>query len=67
MHIVKFTESERGWGGEVWFNAYETMREAQLTIEECNKDYDSSKPTPSYYIIASYHGEGEEAPKGYKF
>lgn len=63
--VVKYTESERGWGGEVWYTAFETELEAFDAIEECNKDL--PKETPGYYIIASYEGKMEVLPKGYKF
>ena len=66
MHIVKYTESEAGWGGEVWFVSKGTREEALEAVQDCNKDYDRSKPTPSYYIIASYEGEMSSVPRGYK-
>lgn len=33
-HIVKFTESERGCGGEVWYNPYSSEEEARKEVKE---------------------------------
>lgn len=66
MHVVKYTESEAGWGGEVWFASFNTYTKALEAVKECNIGYDSSKPTPSYYILASYEGEMTSLPNGYK-
>lgn len=63
-HIVKFTESERGWGGEVWYNAYNSEEEAMKEVKECNKDLPTM--TPDYYIIAHYEGVSDTIPRGYK-
>lgn len=65
-HVVKFTESERGWGGEVWFNTYRSESEAMDVVRDCNKNYDGDLPTPDYYIIANYLGVMDVIPKGYK-
>ena len=65
MHVVKYTESERGWGGEVWFNSYETELDAKLAVTKCNKDLPESY-VPEYYIIAEYIGERTVLPEGYK-
>lgn len=63
-HVVQFTESERGWGGEVWFNTYSSEEEALKEVKECNKDLPAM--TLDYYIIAKYIGVMDVVPKGYK-
>lgn len=64
MHVVKFTESERGWGGEVWHQSFDTKDAAEEAVFKCNKDL--PKETPNYYIVAKYIGELHELPKDYK-
>lgn len=66
-YVVKYTESERGWGGEVWYTPYPTEKLAKADVKKCNKDL--PEDTPDYYIIAEYVGEMEEKdiPKGFKF
>lgn len=64
MHVVKFRESERGWGGEVWHQKFDTKEEAEAAVFKCNKDL--PEETPSYYIVATYIGELQELPKNYK-
>ena len=56
-YVVKFTESERGWGGEVWYNRYSSEVEALKAVEDCNKDLPDQ--APDYYIIADYIGVDE--------
>lgn len=53
-YIVKYYESERGWGGETWYRRFSTKEEAEEAIVDCNKDL--PKDTPDYYIVASYVG-----------
>ena len=53
-HIVKYVESERGWGGEIWYRPFNTKAEADAAIFECNEPYKDIKHAPDYYIIASY-------------
>ena len=65
-YVVQFTESERGYGGEVWFNAYDFESQAMDVVRDCNKYYNGDLPTPDYYIIASYLGVMDVVPKGYK-
>lgn len=33
-HIVKFTESQRGWDGEMWYNAYDSEDESRKEVKE---------------------------------
>ena len=63
-HVVQFTESESGWGGEVWYSTYTSEEEALRAVYECNKDLPAK--TPRYYIIARYLGAMSVVPKGYK-
>ena len=63
-HVVQFTESERGWGGEIWYSSYDSEQEALKEVRECNKDLPAM--TPNYYIIAKYLGVMDVVPKGYK-
>ena len=56
-HIVKFYESELGWGGEIWYKRYHTREEALEAVKKSNKDLPDE--TPDYYIIASYEGVDE--------
>lgn len=65
MHIVKYTESERGWGGEVWYTEFSTKELADESVTDYNKDLPTSY-VPDYYIKAEYIGEMTELPKGYK-
>ncbi|ANM45558.1 hypothetical protein [Salmonella phage 100268_sal2] len=37
-HIVKYTESERGWGGESWYRPFDTEAEALMEVNDVNKD-----------------------------
>lgn len=53
-HIVKYIESERGWG-EIWHRGFDTIEEANAAVTECNKDL--PEETPDYYIVARYLGE----------
>ena len=46
-HVVQFTESERGRGGEVWYSAYASEQEALKEVHECNNDLPTT--TPDYY------------------
>lgn len=64
-HIVKYTESERGWGGEVWYRDFDNKEVALNEIKEVNADLPTT--TPDYYILAEYVGEMLNLPKGYKF
>lgn len=64
-HIVEFRESERGWGGEIWYSGFDTLEEAKERIAECNKDLPTDR-VPDYYIVATYAGVAETVPTGYK-
>lgn len=66
MHIVKFRESEAGWGGEVWFKGFDTFEQAQAAVDRCNKDLPDDH-VPDFYICAYYEGEKDSVPEGYKF
>ena len=63
-HVVQFTESDRGWGGEVWFNSYETEETARKEVYNCERD--KTMITPDWYIHAEYLGVMDVVPKGYK-
>lgn len=63
-HVVQFTESERGRGGEVWYSAYASEQEALKEVHECNNDLPTT--TPDYYIIAKYLGVMDVVPEGHK-
>jgi hypothetical protein len=65
-HVVKYTESERGWGGEVWYRGFNTKDEAIAEVEDTNKDL-PEVGVPEFYIIANYHAKLPSVPKGYKF
>lgn len=65
MHIVKFLESEIGWGGEIWFVGYDTLKDAMEAVQLCNKGL-SRTTTPNNYIVAEYYDEMDSVPKGYK-
>lgn len=58
-HLVKFYESERGWGGEIWYRRFTTKEEAEKAIEDCNKHLPEGNIAPDYYIKASYEGVDE--------
>ena len=65
-HIVKYRESERGWGGEVWYIEFDNKDAALKSVEECNSncpvDY-----VHDFYIVAEYIGELSKTPSDYKF
>ncbi|SOK58751.1 Phage protein [Yersinia phage fHe-Yen9-04] len=65
VHVIKYTESERGWGGEVWYREFSTEQEAKGEVFNTNKDL--PKAVPDWYIAAEYIGEMEKSPEGYKF
>lgn len=54
-HMVKFIESERGWGGEVWYIPFDDKESAMARVNECNADNPTSH-VPDYYNQANYHG-----------
>lgn len=58
-HIVEYYESERGWGGEIWYRRFDTKEEADAAIRDCNASLPSGNRTPDYYIKASYIGVDE--------
>lgn len=60
-HVVKYFESERGWGGETWYVGYDTEKEADRAVDECNRDLPAG-PAPDYYIVATYEGSMEKIP-----
>lgn len=64
-HVIQYTESERSWGGEVWYAAYATKEEALSAMENTNEGLPTDY-VPDYYIFAEYVGEMTEVPKGYK-
>lgn len=55
-HIVKYFESERGWGGEIWYRRFKTEEEANEAIKDCNASLPPGNIAPDYYIQASYEG-----------
>lgn len=58
-HIVEYYESERGWGGEIWYRRFDTKEEAEEAIKECNDLLPPGNIAPDYYILASYIGVDE--------
>jgi len=56
-HIVRYYESERGWGGEIWYRRFSTKEEALGEVEDCNNRLPDE--CPDYYIFASYEGVDE--------
>ena len=46
---VEYTERERGWGGEIWYRAFETEAEAHAANDECNAR-NTAPSAPDYYI-----------------
>lgn len=58
-YIVKYTESERGWGGEIWYRRFIDKEAALEAVYDCNKDLPSTH-TPDYYIQAEYIGIDED-------
>ena len=63
-HIVQYRESERGWGGEVWFRGFDTKEDAEKEVLDTNKDLPDE--VPDYYIKATYMGVMVDIPKSYK-
>lgn len=66
MFVVKYTESERGWGGEVWYRSFDTESEAKEEVLNTNRTLPKNG-VPDYYIMAQYIGECNSLPEGYKF
>lgn len=63
-HIVEYYESERGWGGEIWYRRYNSKQEADAAIKDCNGALPRGDVVPDYYIRASYVGvDTENNPK----
>lgn len=60
-HVVKYFESERGWGGEIWYVGYDTEQEADQAVDKCNRDLPEGY-VPDYYIVATYEGLMEKVP-----
>lgn len=58
-HIVKYRESERCWGGEIWYRPFDTKEQADEAILKCNEPYKDIKHAPDYYIVASYEAFAE--------
>ncbi|ACB97510.1 hypothetical protein AGC_0067 [Escherichia phage Eps7] len=65
-HIVKYTESERGWGGEIWYRGFDSEEEARAEVHDTNKNLPKDH-VPDYYIQAEYIGVKDKVPEGYKF
>ncbi|AKO61405.1 hypothetical protein [Salmonella phage vB_SalS_ABTNLsp9] len=65
-HIVKYTESERGWGGEIWYRGFDSEEEARAEVHDTNKNLPKDH-VPDYYIQAKYDGVKDKVPEGYKF
>lgn len=66
-HIVKYTESERGYGGEVWYDSHTSHLSAVRAVEECLDKLPKNEVIPDYYVLAEYIGEWATVPVGYKF
>lgn len=64
-HIVKFRESESGWGSETWFRGYDTEEEAKAA-EKLVNDKNTAKTAPPIYTTAHYEGVSDTVPEGYK-
>lgn len=65
MHVVKYYESERGWGSETYYRSFETEQEARLAVHEVNSK-NTAKEAPDFYVVASYEGIKDKLPTGYK-
>jgi hypothetical protein len=49
--VVKFRESERGWGSDTWVVMYDNYQEALDEVKDTNSE-NTSKEVPDYYIQA---------------
>lgn len=65
-HIVEYRFSERGWGGDVWYNGFNTIEEAKEEVNNINSK-NTSKVVPNTYTVASYCGVKDVVPKGYDY
>lgn len=54
-YIVRFTESECGWGTDTWDSEYSTEKEAREAAEEVNSK-NTAKIVPNIYTTAQYVG-----------
>lgn len=50
--VVKFRESERGWGSDTWTTWYDSLEEARKVVSDTNKNNPVGH-VPDYYICAS--------------
>lgn len=48
---IKWLESERGWGSEVWTTDYDTKELADAAYQKAYDQAQADKTTPDYYII----------------
>lgn len=67
-HIVKYRESELGWGGEVRYRhrEFDNKDAALKSVEECNSNCPDDY-VHDFYITAEYIGELSKTPSDYKF
>ncbi|WLW41133.1 hypothetical protein LPEKDOOE_00028 [Salmonella phage KKP 3953] len=66
-HIVRYTERERGWGGEIWYRGFDFSKEEAITEVNSTNKHLPSNYVPDYYIQAEYIGVKDKVPEGYKF
>lgn len=55
-HVVRYYESERGWGSDTWETAYDSYEEAMKWVNETNEKFMGKDFAPDYYIRATYVG-----------
>lgn len=62
VFVVKYYESERGWGSSTWYTGFKSPEEAKSAVLKTNERNTESR-APDYYITATYMGEMDEVPK----
>lgn len=65
QYVVRYRDSERGWGSETWFRGFNSEREAKNAVRETNARNTASS-APDYYIMAYYEGFLDKIPEGFK-
>lgn len=54
---VSFTEYERGWGQRPWDDEYfDNEAEARARADSYNKEHNTAKEVPDWYVVARYEG-----------
>ncbi len=64
-YVVRYRDSERGWGSETWFRGFDSENEAKEAVRDTNAR-NTASTAPDYYIQAYYEGFMKTIPEGFK-